>query len=118
MVEGLADGLTLEVQVGGDRLVVGELPVEPSQDLPEAGRIGRQSVHMFDSMMVGVNSNPPGRYHLTLTTAGRPVQHGWWNSETIARSKFTRWIGEHGAIPDAQVTLADEETDTVLTTWP
>ncbi|MFF0736933.1 hypothetical protein ACFYVK_35630 [Streptomyces chartreusis] len=60
----------------------------------------------------------PGRYHLILTAGGRPVQHGWWGSEAVARRKFTRWVGEHGAIPGARVTLVDEETGTVLTTWP
>lgn len=69
-------------------------------------------------MMVGVNSNLPGRYHLTLTTAGRTVQQGWWGSEATARRKFSTWVGAHGAIPDARVTLVDEETGTVLTTWP
>lgn len=73
---------------------------------------------MFDSMMVGVNSNPPGRYHLILTAAGRPMQHGWWGSEAAARSKFTRWIGEHGSIDGARVTLVDEETGETLDEWP
>ena len=68
-------------------------------------------------MMVGVNNNP-GRYHLLLATAGRPIQHGWWGSEATARAKFTRWIGEHGGIPGARVTLVDEETGDVLTVWP
>lgn len=118
VVEGLADGFALEVQVGCDGLVVGELPVEVGQDLPEAGRVWRQLVHMFDSMMVGVNSNLPGRYHLLLASAGRPVQHGYWGSEAVARAKFTRWIGEHGGLPDATVTLVDEKAGTVLTAWP
>lgn len=68
-------------------------------------------------MMAGMNSNP-GRYRLTLTTAGRPVQHGWWGSEETARSKFTRWIGEYGAMPGARVTLVDEETGEELDSWP
>ncbi|MFD5491653.1 hypothetical protein ACFWH4_01595 [Streptomyces sp. NPDC127091] len=58
------------------------------------------------------------RFHLTLTSAGRPVQHGWWASEPTARSKFVAWIGEWGDLPDARVTLTDEETGTTLTTWP
>lgn len=60
----------------------------------------------------------PERYHLTLTSAGRPVAQGWRGSEAVARRKFTRWIGEHGNIPDARVTLVDEETGETLTTWP
>ncbi|MFG2352560.1 hypothetical protein [Streptomyces sp. NPDC048521] len=66
-----------------------------------------------------MTSNPgPGRYHLLLTSGGRPVQHGWWGSEATARRKFTRWIGEYGSMPDARVALTDEETGTVLTSWP
>ncbi len=60
----------------------------------------------------------PGRYHLVLASAGRPVQHGWWASEQTARAKFTVWVGEWGEVTDARVTLVDEETGTVLTTWP
>jgi hypothetical protein len=57
------------------------------------------------------------RYHVTLTIGGRPVMHGWWGAEAVARGKFTRWVGEHDR-PDARITLVDEETGTVLTTWP
>jgi hypothetical protein len=60
----------------------------------------------------------PGRYHLLLTTRGRPIQHGWWASEDTARDKFRRWVGAVGSTPDPWVTLADEETGTVLTAWP
>jgi hypothetical protein len=60
----------------------------------------------------------PDRYHLLLASAGRPVQHGWWAREETARAKFTRWVGEYGALPDARVTLTDEETSETLTTWP
>lgn len=60
----------------------------------------------------------PDRYHLILTAGGRPVQHGWWGSETVARRKFTTWIGEHGGIEGARVTLVDEQDGTVLTEWP
>lgn len=60
----------------------------------------------------------PERYHLLLTAVGRPVQHGWWGSEATARHKFTAWVGEYGELPEARVTLVDEETGTVLTTWP
>jgi hypothetical protein len=60
----------------------------------------------------------PDRYHLLLTSDGQPVQHGWWNREETARSKFSRWIGEYSSMPALRVTLTDEETATVLTTWP
>lgn len=60
----------------------------------------------------------PGRYHLLLTAAGRPVQHGWWGSGETSRRKFSRWVGEYGSMPGARVTLVDEETGETLTTWP
>ncbi|NUP15414.1 MAG: hypothetical protein HOZ81_04785 [Streptomyces sp.] len=65
-----------------------------------------------------MNSNQPGRYHLLLTAAGRVAVQGWWEIEAVARSKFIRWIGEYGSMPAARVTLVDEETGAVLTTWP
>lgn len=60
----------------------------------------------------------PGRYHLLLTVAGRPVQHGWWGSEDMARDMLPVWVGKWGDLPDARVTLIDEETGETLTTWP
>jgi hypothetical protein len=69
-------------------------------------------------MMAGVTSNStPDRYHLTLTSDGRPAMHGWWGSETVARGKVTSWIGSWGR-PGARITLVDEETGALLTTWP
>ena len=44
--------------------------------------------------------------------------HGWWASRPTAEAKFTRWIGEHGNVTGARVTLVDEETGETLTTWP
>jgi hypothetical protein len=58
------------------------------------------------------------RYHLLLTSAGQPVQHGWWASEETARQKYTRWIGEYGSMPGARITLTDENTGETLTSWP
>jgi acyl-coenzyme A synthetase/AMP-(fatty) acid ligase len=69
-------------------------------------------------MMVGMDSSNPERYHLTLSSAGRPVMNGWWGSETVARSRFRDWIGKHGVLPGARITLVDEETGATLTTWP
>jgi hypothetical protein len=45
-----------------------------------------------------------GRYHLLLTSDGRPIQHGWWESEATARHKFRRWVGEYGTMPGARIT--------------
>ncbi|MFJ9101263.1 hypothetical protein ACIRJM_22680 [Streptomyces sp. NPDC102405] len=60
----------------------------------------------------------PDRYHLTLMSDGRPVMQGWWGSEAVARRQFKVWIGERGSMPDARITLVDEETGEVLTMWP
>lgn len=60
----------------------------------------------------------PERYHLTLTSAGRPMMHGWWGSEQTARDMIPVWVGSWGELPGARVTLVDEETGTVLTEWP
>lgn len=59
-----------------------------------------------------------GRFHLTLSVAGRPVMHGWWSAESTARGKFRTWIGSYGGLPGARVVLADEETGGVLAEWP
>lgn len=58
------------------------------------------------------------RYHLTLTADGRPVMHGWWADEQVARRKLTGWIGEYASMPGARVALVDEEKAVVLTSWP
>lgn len=60
----------------------------------------------------------PDRFHLTLTSAGRPVMHGWWASEATARDQLPVWVGNWGSVPGARVTLVDEDTGAVLTTWP
>jgi len=62
-----------------------------------------------------VNSS---RYHLTLTSAGRRVMEGWWGVEATARDQLAVWVGSWGELPDARVTLVDEETGTLLTEWP
>ncbi|MFF9176002.1 hypothetical protein [Streptomyces sp. NPDC014793] len=59
----------------------------------------------------------PGRYHVQLTAAGRPVVHGWWGSEAVARRKLARWVGDWGR-DGTRVTLTDEETGETLTEWP
>ncbi|QIJ61390.1 hypothetical protein [Streptomyces sp. JB150] len=59
----------------------------------------------------------PGRYHVTLLLAGRPTLHGWWDDEPTARRQTASLIGQYSQ-PGARVTLVDEETGAVLTTWP
>ena len=56
------------------------------------------------------------RYHVTLFSAGRPVQHGWWPLEATARGKFRDWVGS--GVADARVMLVDEETGETLAEWP
>ncbi|MFF7142219.1 hypothetical protein ACFZB5_13355 [Streptomyces nodosus] len=63
-------------------------------------------------------TDPPARFHLTLTAVGRPAMHGWWASEATARHKATSWIGEYGSLPGARITLTDEAMGETLTTWP
>ena len=58
------------------------------------------------------------RFHLTLTSAGRTVMQGWWPLESTARGQLPVWVGSWGSLPDARITLVDEETGTVLTVWP
>jgi hypothetical protein len=58
------------------------------------------------------------RYHLTLTTAGRPVMHGWWAALATAERKYTAWIGEHGSVDGARIVLVDEGTGETLAEWP
>ncbi|MFD5454910.1 hypothetical protein [Streptomyces olivaceus] len=53
------------------------------------------------------------RYRLTLVADDRPTLQGWRESETVARRKFSAWVG-HGNRHGAQITLIDEETDSVL----
>ena len=60
----------------------------------------------------------PGRYHLLLTSAGRPVMHGWWELEATARGMLPVWVGSWGDLPDARITLVDEETGEELDRWP
>ncbi|WP_327691335.1 hypothetical protein OG870_22685 [Streptomyces sp. NBC_00461] len=60
----------------------------------------------------------PERFHLTLTAVGRPVAHGWWSDETIARGRFVSWVGKYGAIPGSRLTLVDEAEARTLAVWP
>ncbi|MFF9309867.1 hypothetical protein ACF1BS_03060 [Streptomyces sp. NPDC014748] len=60
----------------------------------------------------------PGRFHLLLSSDGRPVVQGWWGSEATARRKLVGWVGEYGGMPDARIILADEKTGETLAVWP
>jgi len=64
-----------------------------------------------------VTSPGPERYHLALTVDGRPVAHGWWASEAVARDRHTEWVGDWGR-PGARVVLVDTVAGETLTTWP
>ena len=104
-----------------------ELSGEPFLDGAQFGEAldGRKIGHVFESMAAGRPGHAGGRaavddqrYHLALHAGARPVMHGWWASRPTAEAKFTRWIGEHGTVTGARVTLVDEETGETLTTWP
>jgi hypothetical protein len=58
------------------------------------------------------------RYHLTLSVGAQPVMQGWWSDRATAERKFRRWIGEHGTVTGARVTLVDEQEQLVLASWP
>jgi hypothetical protein len=58
------------------------------------------------------------RYRVTVAIDGRQMLRGWWQDESVARRKFTGWVGEHGARRRARITLTDEETGATLTQWP
>ncbi|MGW1801693.1 hypothetical protein ACWCQN_38695 [Streptomyces sp. NPDC001984] len=60
----------------------------------------------------------PSRFHLTLAADGRPVMHGWWSDEAVARGKFVSWVGQYGTMPDARLLLADEAEAHPLAVWP
>ncbi|MFF5553844.1 hypothetical protein [Streptomyces olivaceoviridis] len=51
-------------------------------------------------------------------SGGRPVQHGWWHREEVARDKFRRCVSDYSSTPGARVSLFDDETGQVLATWP
>ncbi|MFF4551107.1 hypothetical protein [Streptomyces sp. NPDC001435] len=61
----------------------------------------------------------PGRYHLTLTTAGRTVLHGWWDARSTAERMFSSWIGSYGSLPGAAVLLREHaaEGERVVDAW-
>jgi hypothetical protein len=62
----------------------------------------------------------PERFHLTLSTAGRTVIHGWWTTEATAHSKYRNWIDTYSTLPDAHVALAEltNSGEQLLASWP
>ena len=59
------------------------------------------------------------RFHLTLTTGGKPVMHGWWPDLATAERKFAAWKNERGGRAGARITLTDEaDGEQVLKAWP
>ncbi|MEU1497231.1 hypothetical protein [Streptomyces sp. NPDC005732] len=59
-----------------------------------------------------------GRYRLTLTLAGQPAMHGWWDERPVADRQFSSWIGERGSVPGARIELVDTVDGTVIHSWP
>lgn len=60
----------------------------------------------------------PERFHLTLTVDGRAVAEGWWADETVARGRWSAWVGDFGR-PGARVTFVDrEDGGRVVAAWP
>ncbi|WP_426568072.1 hypothetical protein [Streptomyces canus] len=68
--------------------------------------------------MAGLETPIAGRYRVTVAIDGAPLIQGWWDDRATADRKYTSWIGEHGGRAGARVTLADERTGSVLTSWP
>lgn len=101
-----------------------QLPVEPCFDGAEFSEaLGRRQVgHAFDSRGGADRWHPGGvnqeRYHLTLTADSRPIMHGWWGSEQVARGMLPAWVGSWGELPGARVVLVDEDEQRVLAAWP
>lgn len=91
-------------------------------DVPGLGQ--RWHDQCRDCMVVGVRLDweagrpMAGRHRVTLTLGGRPAVQGWWDDRATAEQKYRSWIGAHGGRDGASVTLTDEETGTVLTSWP
>lgn len=62
----------------------------------------------------------PQRFHLTVSSTGRPVMHGWWSREATARDKFRDWIGAYGGMPGARVLLVERTgaDERLVECWP
>ncbi|WP_141203518.1 hypothetical protein [Streptomyces griseorubiginosus] len=62
----------------------------------------------------------PQRFHLTVSSGGRPVMHGWWSREATARDKFRDWIGAYGAMPAARLLLVERSghDERLVESWP
>ncbi|MFF4909732.1 hypothetical protein ACFY2T_33285 [Streptomyces sp. NPDC001260] len=62
--------------------------------------------------------NSPERFHLIHSAGGRPVAHGWWSDEAVARSKFVLWVGQNGSVVGTRIALDDEAEARTLAVWP
>lgn len=62
-------------------------------------------------------TDQPGRYRVSLTLDNIHIADGWWNSRTIAETKWTAWVGEQGRA-GARIELVDTKTGGVLKAWP
>ncbi|MEU0411884.1 hypothetical protein ABZ307_29240 [Streptomyces griseorubiginosus] len=63
----------------------------------------------------------PQRFHLTVSSTGGPVMHGWWSRETTARDKYRDWIGAYGRMPAAHIRLVERlgaADERLLESWP
>ena len=60
----------------------------------------------------------PERFHPTHSADGRPVAHGWWSDEAVARGKFVVWVGQYGSVAGTRITLVDEVAARTLAVWP
>ena len=66
-------------------------------------------------------TNPaPERFHVTVSSVGRPIMHGWWAAPATARNKFRDWIGEYSKMPEVYITLTERAgtDELLLTSWP
>lgn len=57
------------------------------------------------------------RFHVTVATTGRPTPGTAGDRARRRPATSSSWVGRWGK-PGAHITLADEETETMLTTGP
>ncbi|MFJ8821219.1 hypothetical protein ACIREE_05495 [Streptomyces sp. NPDC102467] len=65
-------------------------------------------------------TEPPGRYHLSLTIDGEHVLDGWWDDPDTADRKFDGMEKEHEANAGARLLLTewDDGREWPLRAWP
>ncbi|UUA11584.1 MULTISPECIES: hypothetical protein [Streptomyces] len=59
------------------------------------------------------------RFHLTLSSGGQPVMHGWWCKQSTAEHQYLSWIGSWGSIDRAEIVLTEraEDGEHVIASW-